>query len=88
MIDLIPWNGKFAQKWGVTLDNRLAIDPSGAGVGLGPAVPLVTAYGDHPITKEFGNGISFYQGAPIETSPVAGVQVTPLLLASWVGRFE
>jgi ABC-type uncharacterized transport system involved in gliding motility auxiliary subunit len=75
------------KKWGVSLDNRLAIDPSGAGVGLGPAVPLVTNYGSHPITKDFGNGISFYRGArPIETNPVAGVQVTPLLLTgpqSW-----
>jgi len=26
------------KNWGVRLDNRLAIDPSGAGVGLGPAV--------------------------------------------------
>ncbi len=81
--DTNPGMESLLKNWGVTLDNRLAIDPSGAGVGLGPAVPLVTAYGDHPITKEFGNGISLYQGArPIETSPVAGVQVTPLLLTS------
>ena len=71
------------KNWGVKLDNRLAVDPSTAGVGLGPAVPLVTDYGDHPITRDFGNGISFYQGArPIETTPVTGVQVTPLLLTS------
>jgi ABC-type uncharacterized transport system involved in gliding motility auxiliary subunit len=75
------------KNWGVRLDNRLAIDPSGAGVDLGPAVPLVTDYGNHPITKDFGKGISFYRGArPIETTTVAGVQVTPLLLTgpqSW-----
>lgn len=71
------------KNWGVKLDNRLAVDPSAAGVGLGPAVPLVTDYGDHPITRDFGNGISFYRGArPIETTPVTGVQVTPLLLTS------
>ena len=52
-------------------------------MGLGPAVPLVTNYGDHPITKEFGNGISFYRGArPIETTSIPGVQLTPLLLTS------
>ncbi len=48
--------------WGVTLDPRLVIDASGEGqlVGLGPDVPLVTDYGDHPITASFRNGISFY----------------------------
>lgn len=78
-----PGVDRLLKDWGVTLDNRLAIDPAGAGVGLGPTVPLVTNYGDHPITKEFGNGISFYRGArPIEITSVPGVQVTPLLLTS------
>ncbi|TVP64864.1 MAG: ABC transporter, partial [Nodularia sp. (in: Bacteria)] len=68
------------QEWGVSLDNRLAVDVSGAGVGLGPAVPIVTDYGQHPITKEFGNGISFYRLArPLEISPVAGIESTTLL---------
>lgn len=78
-----PGLDSLLKNWGVTLDNRLAIDPAGAGSGLGPAVPLVTEYGQHPITKDFGNGISFYRGArPIEITPVPGVQVTPLLLTS------
>jgi ABC-type uncharacterized transport system involved in gliding motility auxiliary subunit len=69
------------REWGVTLDNRLAIDLSGAQVGIGPAAPLVTDYGKHPITKDFGNGISFYPIArAIETTPVTGVESTPLLL--------
>ncbi|YAF96781.1 MAG: GldG family protein [Nodularia sp. CChRGM 3473] len=68
------------QEWGVRLDNRLAVDVSGAGVGLGPAVPIVTEYGEHPITKELGNGISFYRLArPVEITPVAGIEATPLL---------
>ncbi|WP_089093812.1 Gldg family protein [Nodularia sp. NIES-3585] len=68
------------QEWGVILDNRLAVDVSGTGVGLGPAVPIVTDYGQHPITKEFGNGISFYRLArPLETTPVAGIESTTLL---------
>ncbi|MBP5975233.1 Gldg family protein [Brasilonema sp. CT11] len=67
-------------QWGVKLDNRLAVDVS-ASVGLGPAAPLVTQYGKHPITKDFGNGISFYPLArPIDTNPVPGIQATPLLL--------
>jgi ABC-type uncharacterized transport system involved in gliding motility auxiliary subunit len=68
------------QEWGVRLDNRLAVDVSGQSVGLGPAAPLVTEYGQHPITKDFGNGISVYPIArPLEITPVASVQATPLL---------
>lgn len=49
-------------EWGVTLDGRLVIDASGAGdaVNLGPATPIVTHYGSHPITASFQNNISFY----------------------------
>ncbi|OUL35182.1 ABC transporter [Nostoc sp. T09] len=66
--------------WGVRLDNRLAVDVSGGGAGLGPAVPLITEYGQHPITKDFGKGISFYRLArPLEITPVNGVVSTPLL---------
>ncbi|BCL33784.1 GldG family protein [Nostoc sp. MS1] len=68
------------QEWGVRLDDRLAVDVSGTGAQLGPATPIVTDYGQHPITKEFGKGISFYQLArPLEITPVAGVESTPLL---------
>ncbi|WP_009632022.1 GldG family protein [Synechocystis sp. PCC 7509] len=71
------------KNWGVTLDNRLAVDPAGATVEQGPAVILVNTYGQHPITKDFGNGLSFYRGArPIETTIVEEVQATPLLLTS------
>jgi ABC-type uncharacterized transport system involved in gliding motility auxiliary subunit len=66
-------------QWGVKLDNRLAVDISGS-VALGPAVAIVTDYGQHPITKDFGNGISFYRLArPLQITPVAGVEATPLL---------
>ena len=81
--DTNPGLDSLLKDWGVKLDNRLAIDPSGASLGLGPAVPLVTTYGEHPITKDFANGISFYRGArPIETTAVPGVQGTPLLITS------
>jgi ABC-type uncharacterized transport system involved in gliding motility auxiliary subunit len=66
--------------WGVKLDNRLAVDVAGI-QELGPAVPVVTEYGKHPITKDFKNGISFYPLArAVDTQPVAGLQATPLLL--------
>lgn len=71
--------------WGVTLDERLIVDASNTGqiVGLGPAAPLVTAYGAHPITDDFNNGRSFYPLArPVVIEPVDGVEVTPLLLSN------
>ncbi len=71
------------QDWGIKLDNRLVIDPSGRLVGLNAVTPLVTHYGKHPITKDFGDGISFYRLArDIETKPVKGVQQTPLLITN------
>ncbi|NJK36348.1 MAG: ABC transporter [Oscillatoriales cyanobacterium RM2_1_1] len=68
--------------WGVKLDDQLAIDGTGSGnlVGLGPTVPIVREYGDHPITRDFGNGISFYPYArPVETRPVEGTTESPLI---------
>jgi ABC-type uncharacterized transport system involved in gliding motility auxiliary subunit len=71
------------KSWGVTLDNRIVIDPAGASIGFGPAVPVVDTYGEHPITQDFNNGISFYSEArSLELSEVAGVQATPLLITS------
>ncbi|BAY38401.1 hypothetical protein NIES2111_27480 [Nostoc sp. NIES-2111] len=68
------------QEWGVRLDDRLAVDVSGTDSQRGPVTLIVTDYGQHPITKEFGKGISFYQLArPLEITPVAGVESTPLL---------
>ena len=67
--------------WGIKLGDGVVVDVSGTVQGFGPAVPIVTSYGNHPITKDFGNGISFYRLArPLILTPVAGVQATPLLL--------
>ncbi len=73
--------------WGLALDNRVAIDASGSGqlLKLGPAAPIVQDYNgnSHPITKEFGNNITFYPLArPIEIKEVPGVQVTPIALSN------
>ncbi|MFN6540770.1 MAG: GldG family protein [Nostoc sp. EkiNYC01] len=69
------------KEWGVRLDNRLAVDVSSESVvGLGPAAPLVTEYGQHPITQDFRNDISFYPiSRPLEITSVPGIQATPLL---------
>jgi ABC-type uncharacterized transport system involved in gliding motility auxiliary subunit len=80
--DTNPELDSLLAEWGVKLDNQIAIDASGQGrsVGLGPATPLVTNYGNHPITRDFGSGFSFYPLArPVETKPVEGVKETPLV---------
>jgi ABC-type uncharacterized transport system involved in gliding motility auxiliary subunit len=70
-------------KWGVRLSDRIVIDPAGQASGLGPGVTIVNQYGDHPITRGFGNGISFYPLArPLETQPVSDVESVSLLITS------
>lgn len=80
-----PKLDKLLQDWGITLDNRLVVDASGAGqlIGLGPAFPLVTRYGNSPITKDFAQGVSFYplaQAVQVQEKP--NQQVTELLFTS------
>ncbi len=68
--------------WGVKLERQIVIDASGQGssIGLGPATPLVTNYGNHPITRDFGKGYSFYPLArPVTTKPVDGIKETVLV---------
>jgi ABC-type uncharacterized transport system involved in gliding motility auxiliary subunit len=68
--------------WGVNLERQIVIDASGQGrsIGLGPATPLVTNYGNHPITRDFGKGYSFYPLArPVTTKPVDGIKETVLV---------
>ncbi|NEQ46539.1 MAG: ABC transporter [Leptolyngbya sp. SIOISBB] len=77
--------------WGVILDDRLVLDTSGAGqfVGLGPAAPIVTTYGDHPITQDFGDGRSFYPLArAVDSRDLPGIEATPLLLTNPESRAE
>lgn len=86
-----PNLGSLLDGWGVTLDERIVLDTSGAGqvVGLGPAAPLVTDYGDHPITQDFGNGRSFYPLArPVEIQEMPEVTAQPLLNTSAQSRAE
>ncbi len=77
--------------WGVILDDRLVLDTSGAGqfVGLGPAAPIVTTYGNHPITQDFGDGRSFYPLArSVDSRNLPGTTTTPLLLTNPESRAE
>lgn len=80
-----PNLGGLLDDWGVVLDDRIVLDTSGAGQidNLGPAAPLVTNYGDHPITRDFSNGRSFYPLArPLVVQEVPGVTETPILQTS------
>ena len=73
------------QDYGIKLDERFIIDASGAGsiLGFGPAAPLVTTYGEHPITDRFGNGISIFpESRPITTTPLEGVTAAPLVITN------
>ncbi|HEY9828634.1 MAG TPA: Gldg family protein [Stenomitos sp.] len=71
------------KNWGIQLDDRIVVDASGSGqfLGLGPAIPLVTQYGDHPITKDFAQGPSFFPLVQAVTvkPPSADEQSTTLL---------
>ena len=72
------------QDWGVKLDNRIIIDASGSGsvVGLGPTTPIIVNYGDHPIVKDFANGVSVYPlSRRIEAVNTANIEAFPLLVA-------
>jgi ABC-type uncharacterized transport system involved in gliding motility auxiliary subunit len=71
--------------WGVKLDNRIVVDGSGAGqaLGLGPATPIITSYGQHPITQDFANGITVFPvSRAIATVPIPGVEAVSLLVTS------
>lgn len=75
--------------WGVTLGEQVVIDPAGQATQYGPLVAVIDQYGPHPITQEFGNGISLFPGArPLALAPVEDVTQTPLLLTSANTRAE
>ncbi|MBE9114100.1 Gldg family protein, partial [Nodosilinea sp. LEGE 07298] len=86
-----PGLGTLLDPWGVSLDDRIVLDTSGSGqlVGLGPAAPLVTDYGDHPITRDFGGGRSFFPLVrPVNVEEVPGVTAAPILQSNPQSRAE
>lgn len=50
------------KSWNIELGNDTVIDASGVGrlFGTGPAVPLVSSYGEHPITKDMSRTATFF----------------------------
>ncbi len=73
------------KEWGVAFDNRLVVDSSGAGemLGFGPSISIITEYGQHPITKDFNNGLTIFPWArPIITEEKEKITTTPLLITN------
>ncbi|MEO0985899.1 MAG: Gldg family protein [Cyanobacteria bacterium J06639_14] len=82
---------RLLDEWGILLDDSLVLDTSGAGqfANLGPAAIIVSNYGDHPITQEFGSGRSFFPIArPIETRELPDITSTPLFITDAQSRAE
>ncbi len=50
------------KKWNIGLDDDVVVDSSGLGqlFGMGPAVPLVSSYETHPITKDMTRVMTFF----------------------------
>ncbi|MBW4522116.1 MAG: Gldg family protein [Scytolyngbya sp. HA4215-MV1] len=67
--------------WNVSLDSRVVINASQQQIaGLGAAAVVVNQYGEHPITKEFGNRYSFFPLArAVDAKPAGEIKVIPLL---------
>jgi ABC-type uncharacterized transport system involved in gliding motility auxiliary subunit len=78
-----PKIGKLLEDWGVRLSDRIVVDPAGQASGLGAGVTIINQYGDHPISKSLGDGISFYPLArPLATTTIQGVETVPFLFTS------
>ncbi len=60
--DMNPGLADLLKAWNINLGENTVIDASGVGrmFGTGPAVPLVSDYGSHPITQNFGRTMSFF----------------------------
>lgn len=80
--DPAPSLESFLKPWGVTADNDVILDVSGAGrmMGAGPTIPLVLRYENHKITDRFRSMTFFPLARSIEPSKesVAGVTVETL----------
>ncbi|MFS8901279.1 Gldg family protein [Synechococcus sp. H60.2] len=75
------------EEWGVVLGDDILIEVSSVSqlLGTGPAVALVTTYGDHPITAPLAEQrlmTLFPLARSVETQAREGIQATPLLRSS------
>ncbi|MFT0818566.1 GldG family protein [Synechococcus sp. W60.3] len=75
------------EEWGVVLGDDFIIEVSSVSqlLGTGPAVALVTTYGDHPITAPLAEQrlmTLFPLARSVDTEVREGIQATPLLRTS------
>jgi ABC-type uncharacterized transport system involved in gliding motility auxiliary subunit len=81
-----PQLGDVLKSWNIQASDNVVLDVSGVGqlVGAGPEAPLITEYGSHTITKDFGRTMSVFPLArAIKVTGGAGAaNVTPLLTTS------
>jgi ABC-type uncharacterized transport system involved in gliding motility auxiliary subunit len=71
------------KQWGVTLSDRVILDPAGEAFKLGLTVTVVNQYGEHPITQELGDGYSLFPIAqPLQIDDTASESEIPLLFTS------
>lgn len=78
---------KYMAKYGVTLGQDLVVEPSPIGrlLGVGPEVPLVMQYEQHPITKDMAKvmtGFPLTRSVSPAKTPPKGMTVTPLAKTS------
>lgn len=78
---------KYLAKYGVTLGEDLVVEPSPIGrlLGVGPEVPLVMQYEQHPITKDMAKvmtGFPLTRSVSPAKTPPKGVSATALAKTS------
>src|SRR5262245_55025006 len=78
-----PQLGDVLKSWNIQASNNVVIDVSGMGqlVGAGPEAPLISDYGSHTITKDFGRTMSIFPRARA-IKLTGGANATPLLTSS------
>jgi ABC-type uncharacterized transport system involved in gliding motility auxiliary subunit len=75
-----PELDEFLADWGVEVSDRVLYEPAGGNDGI---ITFITQYGQHPITQELLNGISFYPlSRPLQLTETDEVQAIPLLVTS------
>jgi ABC-type uncharacterized transport system involved in gliding motility auxiliary subunit len=80
-----PQLDEVLKKWNIQAADNIVLDVSGMGqmFGTGPEYPLVSDYGSHAITKDFGRTMSIFPLArAIKVTGGAGANATPLLTTS------
>jgi ABC-type uncharacterized transport system involved in gliding motility auxiliary subunit len=57
-----PKLGDLFSSWNIAVGDNVVLDASGVGqlIGAGPAIPIVTNFGDSPITKGFTRSLAFF----------------------------